>query len=458
MVLENSTNSAGGKIKKWLPGAMVVLLVGLSLGGCTNELQKQNAQIIKQNQQLSRQLTIQGKELKQLQVELQQQTAVTYAALGKVIPVKMPVEFDRQLADAEVRAIGLAIAHPDKEAATSLIEEISKIADELPPWAEQNYLPRFNTLRWLAASEYLLADAVVGPGKTANAADAWASRLERLSRAKPISATAHISQLTLNAVSVMLANESKRLRAWAEWRRFRSAELAAVACINQPNPRIAAEEIRNLSLWALRGDGASAKARSKMAHELIRKLRPLAADWEASLLVTRLDQLMKSGRGLPDSVRAAGASQIFSQAIAIRVGLALRGIHAGAILTKCQAKCKSALAEIAARESMKQKSIERAYQVWALKRIEKCAKVYAANAKMFSGSYKAMLNSAVKELLPIKQTYLRPAVESEYSLVYNKVWNELDVKDYQLQLAKDAVSIKRFSPIEVWKQENQNGN
>jgi succinate dehydrogenase hydrophobic anchor subunit len=141
MVSENSTNSAVTKTKRWLPGAVVVLLVVLTLGVCTKLLERQYAQIIIQNQQLSQQvastesmltaqlaaqtkvlkhtqtalkqqtdaavtdvkatlasrLTTLDKVLEQVRIALQQQTAVTYAALGKVIPVKMPAEFDAEL-------------------------------------------------------------------------------------------------------------------------------------------------------------------------------------------------------------------------------------------------------------------------------------------------------------------------------------------------------------------------
>ncbi len=428
------------------------------MAAITTIFQQQNAGNMAAIKTMEMQQLAQSKRVQSIEITLQQQTAVIYAALGKVIPVKMPHAFDAELSHAEDISVKLAVPHPGKEATLGLAEEVSKLSAELPPWAERDYLPRFNDLRWLTASDRLLAKTDTTATMTLKTAEAWSSYLSRLSRVEPQAGANQPSQATLDATSRLLARRAMSLDAWANNRAFKDAELAATDCLSKSEARSAAFEINKLSLWVTDKSGPNpanktAQVRSNRARGLIRELRPLAASWEASRLEKRLVKLAPQNTAASLSVRAAGISQIFSEITAVQMGLALRGIPIPEAVAECEAQCKAALSKIAKQESTVKGKIERAYQVWALRRIEASAKVYADNAKLIGGSYKAMLNSAVRELLPIEQRYLRPAVESEYTMVYNEIWSELEGRQDQLQLAKDQVGIKRVSPSDVWRKE-----
>ncbi len=437
--------SSGGRATPILTVLLVVAITGFCWLKWSND---------QAARKISGQLAAQSAAIEKLEVALQQQTAVTYAALGKVIPVTMPATFNQQLAVAEQAATQLSQQkHPDMAEVQKNIRLVASLARQLPPWAEQDYLPRLNSLRWLVASEDLLAHIQVGPTTAASRAESWAAGLVRLQLAEPAASAAGISTATLNATANLLAARATDLRAVASQQAYHDDASFARACVRNKNKKEALSAIQRLEPWtAVPTDGHASKAQQSRADDAkrrIRKLRPLAGEWAARRLLARLTQTTAL-RGYPHAVQAAAVSHVFSEITAIQVGLALRGIPQDAVVAKCESKCRRELASIARRESARLAAAGRNYQEWALKRIARCSRVYDQNHHIFSGSYKLALFAAAKDLLPIEQRYLVPSVQSEYSTVYNKVWTFLAGREDQLQLAKDGVTTKRLSPSEVW--------
>ena len=446
MVSENAANGATGKKISWLPWAMVVLLVGMALGTCTYLLGKQNARIIRENQQLSRQVAIQGKELNHLRTALQQPTAVTYAALGKVIPVKMPAEFDVDLSAAEQAATKLARqGSPDLVEVKRNIHTVALLVRQLPPWAEQDYLPRFNALRWALSTEYLLAASGAGQNQTATEVSDNAENLIHQMNSIPNPTKLGITAATLDKLFKHLKGAARRLQSRAAELVYHSARAEALACLNNPklDPSVA---IASLQPWL------NNKECGLEATLLADKLYHLVAERQAGNI---MKQFNRAAKRLDGSLLTVALGNAYNGLAALKISLAARGLPADPVVEADLAKCKADLREIAQRQAAKRAKIRRYYQYWAMEQIKKCQVRYKADKKVGWNhwQYKDIMHAAINYLLPIRQGALTVAVQQEYNQEFSLVWGKLKGRDDQTYVAEQEAVVRQISPMDVWKKE-----
>jgi hypothetical protein len=86
--------------------------------------------------------------LKDLKTASAQQTAVLHRALGKQIPIQLPENLEDQLASLS-RSVNEPSQWPKgMEKTEELRQRLSRLVTEIPPWAEQDLLPRLVAIRW----------------------------------------------------------------------------------------------------------------------------------------------------------------------------------------------------------------------------------------------------------------------------------------------------------------------
>lgn len=83
---------------------------------------------------------------------IQQQTAVMHRALGKIIPVELPESLTNRISDLE-KKISDEKAWPKNIAESDAMRnELRDVLRQIPPWAEEDLLPRLNAMRWGVAA------------------------------------------------------------------------------------------------------------------------------------------------------------------------------------------------------------------------------------------------------------------------------------------------------------------
>ena len=87
---------------------------------------------------------------------VQQQTAVMYRALGKIIPVELPESVSNKLAELEARIADEKSWPTNSTDADAMFAELRDLLHQIPPWAEDDLLPRLYALRWGVQSVQVL--------------------------------------------------------------------------------------------------------------------------------------------------------------------------------------------------------------------------------------------------------------------------------------------------------------
>jgi len=123
-------------------------------GGCDPPGQPDNTQELPQ---LRKQLEEVQQQLKDLHSQLDQQTAVLHRALGKAVPILVPEGTLKQFKSLEDRFVQPADWPETLEGAEKLRQELEQLVKRhVPPWAEEELLPRLNVLRWNVRVIWLL--------------------------------------------------------------------------------------------------------------------------------------------------------------------------------------------------------------------------------------------------------------------------------------------------------------
>jgi len=411
-----------------------------------------DSQLLRANTQstenLSATMAKQATYIHAMETAIQNQTSVTYAALGKVIPVKMPAGFDTQLALAERRATLLAgRKHPSRSKVSNAINLVARLALQLPPWADQEYRPRFNALRWSLASEYLLAEkgsSQQTPAKLDDSAQNILSQLESV----PNPAKGGINAPTLGMLSDHLKSEARRLESSSSHLRYDNARAKALACL-RGSKQYPAAALDGLQPWL------TDKRYGQEATILANRIRPLVAEHQAGEI---MKSLARAGLYLSGSPRAVVTGGAYSQLESLKISLASHGLASDQVVDADLAKCKTKLKHLAARQRAKRAEISRAYQAWAMKQIRFCVHRYKADKAKgwYNWQFKDIMHAAISRLLPIRQGDLTVAVQQEYTQAFTKIWSKLNGRADQTQIAEEEAIVRQLSPLDVWDRKHKN--
>jgi len=125
------------------------LLLGVVLGGITCSIIQ--GRLYQQEQERV------GRQLTELNARVEQQTAVLHRAMAKYIPVQIPEGTHQHLQRLEEVAANQKAWPGSAGEAENLRQELDQLVKQhLPPWAEEEVLPRLNILRWNVRGLWLL--------------------------------------------------------------------------------------------------------------------------------------------------------------------------------------------------------------------------------------------------------------------------------------------------------------
>src|SRR5579862_1304436 len=91
-------------------------------------------------------------DIASLRIAIDQQTAVLDRAIGKVVPVKMPSDFENQFVLLEDIVKDERKWPKNHDESIELLNRLASLIKQLPMWAESEYGPRLVPLRWSVQS------------------------------------------------------------------------------------------------------------------------------------------------------------------------------------------------------------------------------------------------------------------------------------------------------------------
>jgi hypothetical protein len=362
---------------------------------------------------------------------VQQNTAVMHRALGKVIPVELPEALTNQLAVLEARIADENSWPKDSTNTDAMVAELRGLIRQIPPWAEEDYLPRLNALRWAVHSLELIQSNVNAQGEDLNsAADAYANQLS--------------IQPDGGAANIAAALTSRQQDATARFAAFR-LESAIIDATNQLNLAVMDN---GLSAWQNLAEWTNDPTVGSNALELRQQLHARLLDDEiASYSDTTKVELGKLDAVTNNALRQAGYLRALENVTVQRLSL----------LQEADAppSTVNALADLSMTIETRIKDNERGYQQWALEQISnfraefdtatkrtKPGAVFGSNP---NPDYEGVANAIVGHLIPISPAYLDSAVAMIYRQAFDEGMNKLENdKYYQTDVAeKDAITPKK---------------
>ncbi|GEM_PF-2735460 len=99
---------------------------------------------------LDDQQTQMAKSMSSVERTVSNQNAVIDRAMGKIIPVVMPAEWENRLSQLEARIKEPGRWPKDASEAEGFLNQASSLVKDMPAWAEADYLPRLTPVRWAA--------------------------------------------------------------------------------------------------------------------------------------------------------------------------------------------------------------------------------------------------------------------------------------------------------------------
>jgi hypothetical protein len=372
-----------------------------------------------------------------------QQTAVLHRALGKVIPVELPESLMKKLGALEARVTDER-AWPKGEAdADAMLAELRDLVRQIPPWAEEDLLPRLNALRWDASGIALLTNGqTVTNGELADFLDALDTAVE----AKPDGA----SKLVLIQLTAIQAKLKTKLDAFRRDKALADAErLLKDGGASAEFPEIA----ERLSEWA--GVPGLKERIENLQHGL--RVRVLADDTARFTASVDAGLLRLRGETSP-MVRQLSLGRLLDSVMSQRQILLENPDASAAISQKLAVQSaqieKAIEAEGKAQVAEQEKKL-RGYQSWALTQIRKFNDEMNA-AEGFrvpfglvhdGNDYAGIKNAMTNYILPITVGLLDPAVSRLYNEAFERGWKKLEnKKQIQTEVAEQEAIVEKLKP------------
>ena len=446
---------------KWIIVAVLVIaLLGLQafLLNARNQANERELQALRESVQTQQKAveSLQQKLSSQLQAHdaalergLNNQRAVLERVVGKNIPVQLPDDVLSEIAAKEAIVLDPA-RWPEKPAeAGGLRQQLAAVTKRIPPWAEEDILPRLNRLRWCVQLAARLAEAreIDGEGELGTVLD----DLKSLESSKPDDIPDVVTARLLKGQEQFLA-------------RHKAAHLkvvksdAAEALKGGDREKLAAAWT---ALDPLAGDDDVKRLKTELRQRIIERECDVQCDQLRAKLV-------KVFAMQDETLRQAGVSQVYDAALAQRLGLKLEDsvpAAAEASLVKLMRDCENDLRAMAGKRLADQQAEQgrklRAYQKWALDQVKEFKKEYAyvewvvANEDSKhrplrkpgwqDANYQAVRDAMGRRLLPVNTAILDQAVNTLYSSAYDMGWNKLRDGE-RLSIAEQGAIVVKVQP------------
>lgn len=375
---------------------------------------------------------------------VQQQTAVVHRALGKVIPVELPDSLTKKLGALETRIADEKSWPKDAAEADAMLAELRDLVRQIPPWAEEDMLPRLNVSRWNVQSlQVLQANANADGEALATAAETFANQLSTQPEAG-----------STNIATVLASHQADATQRFAAYRRE--------AAIKDAKEQLSLPVTTGaLAVWQGLSEWTNSPTHAQQVLELRQQLRSRLLEEEVAKFADGTKASLQKFSALTNvGLRQAGYFRTMENVTVQRLKL----LEEPDVPTSALNVLVDLSASVEARiktetEKQRQDDIERVrgYQQWALKSIlnyreafdaalgrTKPGKIYGTNP---DPDYSGAVGAMVRYLIPISPAHLDSAVAKIYSQAFEDGWNKLgapDVKYLQTRVAeKDAVTAKK---------------
>lgn len=374
---------------------------------------------------------------------LQQQTAVLHRAVGKVIPVELPESLTKKLVALE-RSITDEKSWPkDGAGVDMMLVELRDLTRQIPPWAEEDLLPRLNAVRWGVSALTLVTRSQPAAG---DALGEFLDDVDTAIEAKPDGASALLlKQLTeLQSTLKEKFDMARRNSAIADAERFRT---------DGATPAEFSDVLERLAEWA--GVPEFKERVQKLQHEL--RARALAD--ETSRFIASVDASFRRAREEPNqTIRQILLNGLLGSVLSQRQALLENQEAAKSLSDSLTERAK--LIEQAIESEVKVQAAEqdkklREYQRWALSQIQRFHSAVSVDEKGVKGvikdsaDYPAIKDDMVRFLVPISVPHLDPAVSRLYSEAFERGWKLLDgagQKYLQTGVAEQEAVVRKRKP------------
>jgi len=379
---------------------------------------------------------------------VEQQTAVLHRALGNVLPIKMPPNWESHLAELEAQVAATNRWPKDPTEAKHFLDQTSALVKVLPPWAEADYLARLNAVRWGAMALVSLNP----PKETVQSAE----QLNNLISAKPDSGSSELEH--------RLGEEAKRLVKQDEVENLTKTYHRVQKYLNaEPNASPSDADTNILSDYETLGHyerDAEIQTLRKTLHEriVIRQVEQQSAAMKGRWTAA------KELSGRQSTLYEAAAAMLLNEVVSARLTLALEGIKQTAY-DSLENELRTTVTEIslqaAKRDEERQSQSIRKYQRWALSELKAFENVCVAIEKKHNKAGKDSWNPWTKvmgidwdnddflllckamesHLLPINIALLDMPVQERYQREFQRGWKQLEGKEEQTIVAERTAEI-----------------
>jgi hypothetical protein len=371
-----------------------------------------------------------------------QQTAVMHRALGKVIPVELPESLTNQLAALEARIADENSWPKDSTNTDAMVAELRSLIHQIPPWAEEDYLPRLNALRWAVQSlDVIQANATAQGEDLDAAADAYANQLA----IQPDGGATNIA-------AVLTGRQQDATNRYAAIR-FANAinEATNNLSLAVMDDSLAAAQWQNLAEWI--NDPAAGPQAIQLRHQLHARL----LEDDTSKFIASVDAgLAQASKESSLTIRQISFGKILDSVLSQRQIL-LETPDADPRLSRSTMdvamRIEKAIEADGKSQEASQEMKMHEYQRWALTQIWRFNSDMNVDEKGDKGfvhdspDYPEIKNDMVKYLVPISVGLLDPAVSRLYNQAFERGWHILENrKDLQTEVAKQEAVVQKHKP------------
>lgn len=374
-----------------------------------------------------------------LKAAVDQQTAVLDRAIGNVVPVKMPPDFESQFVILEDTVKDEKKWPKNQDESNELVNKLASLIKQLPVWAEPDYLPRLTPLRWSVQSFSVLNQYAV---PSVDNADTGVAAINSLLDATPDGVPPSIPAALKSALTIYQQKLSSTSRERA---------IAQANAILKTGKGDAATAWSALEKWT--DDPADGTQIQRLRADLRKQALTTDADRQAGMLSAQQKQL---GTITDEKLAQQGLIRLYDSAMNQRLALASEGITSPSLDAVADTMQQS-LTQLANKESAKQAAKIRAYQKTALDEIQafwavkNAADQQAKNAHYVGSSYtdaeyKMLRDALCDHLLPLSSNYLEPPVLQRFNDAFTFGWQQLDKRSEQTEVAERAATVEKRVP------------
>jgi len=374
---------------------------------------------------------------------LQQQTAVLHRAVGEVIPVKLPESLTQKLAALEASITNQNSWPTDGAGVSNIVAELRLLMGKIPPWAEEDLLPRLNAVRWGASALMLVTKAQpIGIEALGDFLDDVDTAIEAIPEKAPAPLLKQLTELqsTLKEKFDMKRRET----AFADAERLRT---------EGATPTEISDVLERLTEWA----GAVEFKERVQKLQLELRARVLADD--TSRFIASVDASFRRAREEPNrTIRQISLNGLLGSVLSQRQGLLENQEAAKSLsdsLTERAKLIEQAIESEGKAQAAEQDKKLREYQQWVLSQIQRFHSAVSVDEKGVKGvlkdsaDYPAIKDDMVRFLVPISVPHLDPAVSRLYSEAFERGWKLLDgagQKYLQTGVAEQEAVVRKRKP------------